>query len=141
KASPLLTKSGSLIGSLEYKGDEPAVLSSLRQSRNRRSLRSRRSLILRATESEDRQGKNFPKRNTHPEPRPFAQNICQVDANDNSYDDIHEWNEHQNHPPTGPTHYFTPHVHIVDRDDSGPAGATGFGKHFPHRHDQQYGDK
>ena len=112
-------------------------LSRLRRRRDRYPWRRRGPLILRATEAENWQKNDSQQSNTDSEPDAFAKAFCQIYTNYNSYNDIHEWDEHQNHPPTGPTHYFTPHVHIVDGNDSGPAGATSFGEHLPHRHDHQ----
>jgi hypothetical protein len=92
---------------------------------------------LGAAETENRQKNDSQKNKSDSEPDAFAKAFRHVDAKNNSYDDIHQWDKHQNHPPTGPAHYFTPHVHIVDRDDSGPAGTTGFGEHLPQRHNQE----
>ena len=71
----------------------------------------------------------------------FTEALCHVDAKNNSHDDIHEWDKHQNDPPTGSADDLAPDVEVVDRDDAGPAGLAGFGEHFPHRHDQQQGDE
>ena len=76
-----------------------------------------------------------------PKPDAFAEALCHIDAKNNSDDEIHEWDKHQNDPPAGPADDLAPNVEIVDRDDAGPAGLAGFGEHFPHRHDQQQGDE
>ena len=90
-----------------------------------------------AAEAENWEKNDSQQSNTDSEPGALAKTFCQVDANYNPYDDIHEGNEHQNDPPAWAAYYFTPHVHIVDGNDRGPAGATSFGEHLPHRHDHQ----
>ena len=34
-------------------------------------------------------------------------------------------------PPPRPADDLAPNVNVVDRDDAGPTGLAGFGKHFP----------
>jgi len=90
-----------------------------------------------AAETEDWDKDDSQQSDTDSEAYSFAETFCQIDTNYNPYDDIHEWDEHQNHPPTRTAYYFTPYVHIINGDDSGPARATSFGEHLPHRYDHQ----
>ena len=113
------------------------ILSDLGPLRHHCSLRGGWSLILGATEAEDRQENDSQESDTDSESGTFAEALRQIDAQNNHNDEVHERNQHQENPPAGSADDLTPDVEIIDWDDAGPARLAGFRKHFPHRDDYQ----
>ena len=95
------------------------------------------SLILGATEAEDRQENNSQESDPDSESCTFTEALRQIDAQNNHNDEVHERNQHQENPPAGSADNLTPDVKIIDWDDAGPARLAGFREHFPHRDDYQ----
>jgi len=94
-------------------------------------------LILRAAKAEDREENNSQQSKADSEAHTFAEAFGQIDAENYTDYEIHEWDEHQKDPPPWPADNLAPNIKIIDWDDAGPTGLPGFGEHFPHRHDQQ----
>ena len=111
--------------------------SQLRRLRRRRQTTSGGSLILRAAEAENREENKSQQSKADSEAHAFAEAFGQIDAENYTDYEIHERDEHQKNPPPWTANDLAPNVEIVDWDDAGPTGLAGFGKHFPHRHDQQ----
>ena len=93
-------------------------------------------MILRAAEAENREENNSQKSEAEAEAHTFAEAFSQIDTENYADNEIHEGDEHQQNPPPWTADYFAPNVNVVDGNDAGPTGLAGFGKHFPHRHDQ-----
>ena len=92
---------------------------------------------MRAAEAEDREENDSQQGKADSEAHAFAEAFGQIDAENYTDDEIHEWDEHQKDPPPWPTDDLAPNVNVIDGDDAGPTGLAGFREHFPHRHDQQ----
>ena len=122
----------------------PPWLAKLLRSRGRRARRrpaSGGSLILRAAESENREENDSQKSEADSEAHAFSEAFRQIDAENYADNKIHERDKHQNDPPPWPADDLAPNVNVIDWDDRGPTGLAGFGKHFPHRHDQEQRDE
>ena len=94
-------------------------------------------LVLCAAEPKNRQENDSQKSEADSEACAFAEAFPQIDAENNSDDEINERDEHQKDPPPWPADNLAPNIKIIDWDDAGPTGLAGFGEHFPHRHDYQ----
>jgi hypothetical protein len=70
--------------------------------RNRRSLSSRWPLILCAAETKDRPENDAQKSEADSEAHTFTEALRHIDAENYPGNEVHERNEHQDHPPAGP---------------------------------------
>ena len=92
---------------------------------------------MRAAETENGKENDSQKGEADSEAHTFAEAFGQIDAKNDCDNEVNERDQQQNDPPTRSADNLTPNVDIVEWDDAGPTGLTGFGEHFPHRHDQQ----
>jgi hypothetical protein len=59
-------------------------------------------LILRAAEAEDQKENKRQQNQTNRKTNTLSEALCHVDAKNYSGNEVHERNEHQDHPPAGP---------------------------------------
>lgn len=92
-------------------------------------------------ETKDRPENDSQKGEADSEARTFTETLSHIDAENNSYDEIDEWDKQQDDPPAWSTYDLAPDVEVIDWDDASPARLAGFCEHLPHRHDQEQGDE
>ena len=94
-----------------------------------------------ASKTKNREKDDPEKGKTQAETYAVAETLRQFDAKNDGDDKVYEWDEHQNHPPARSPHDLAPNIDVVDRDQTSPAGLSGFGKDFPQPCDQQHRDE
>ena len=99
------------------------------------------ALILRTAEPENGKENDSQQGEPNSEACAFAEALRQIDAENNSDDEVNKRNEHQQNPPPWPADDLAPNVEIVDRDDAGPTRLARFGKYLPYRHNDQQPDE
>jgi hypothetical protein len=90
---------------------------------------------LRAAEAENREENDSQQSKADSEAHAFAEAFGQIDAENYTDNEIHEWDEHQKDPPPWTADNLAPNIKVIDWDDAGPTGLASLGEHFPHRHD------
>jgi hypothetical protein len=113
----------------------------LRRRSNRYSWRSRRALILRAAKAEYWEENDRQQKQTDSKTDALSETLRDIDAKDDPDNEIHERNEHQDHPPTGPTRDLAQKIGVHNRDDGRPTGLSGFCEDFPQSGDHQNGER
>src|SRR5207249_7120707 len=92
---------------------------------------SGRALILRTAKAEDQEENERQQKQTNSKPRSFSEVLCHIDAKNYPDDEIHQRNEHQDEPPTGPASDLDQKIGVHNRDDGCPAWLSGFRENLP----------